>query len=84
LIGVSGLGALSHAAWMADDHPKMAAAFGLISCRLSSWEESKGMAEELEFFRAASSLCSSINRLCCYGETVQKLAKRSCAPELFF
>ena len=38
---------------MTDDHPKMAAASGLISCRLPSWKRSKDMVEELEFFRGA-------------------------------
>ncbi|HEY7245171.1 MAG TPA: hypothetical protein VH678_14970 [Xanthobacteraceae bacterium] len=36
---------------MDDDRPKMRGAAGLISARLSSWEKSKGMAQELNFFR---------------------------------
>jgi hypothetical protein len=42
---------VTHEAWMDDDRPKMRGAAGLISARLSSWEKSKGMAQELNFFR---------------------------------
>ena len=47
----SDIGSVSHEAWMDDDRPKMLRAAGLISARLVSWEKSKGMAQELDFFR---------------------------------
>jgi hypothetical protein len=47
----SEMGDVTHEAWMHDDRPKMRRASGLICARLMSWESSKGMAEELDFFR---------------------------------
>jgi hypothetical protein len=48
-----GLGATDHEFWMKADRPFMQAAKGLIVCRMPGWEESRGIAEEIEAFRAA-------------------------------
>lgn len=40
----------AHAFWMAMNRPLMVAAAGLIVCKLSGWETSKGLAEEREIF----------------------------------
>jgi Domain of unknown function (DUF1937) len=42
---------VTHEAWMDDDRPKMRRAAGLICGRLVSWEKSRGMAQERDFFR---------------------------------
>lgn len=42
-----------HDFWLAVDKPFMDAAKGLIVCRLDSWESSKGVAAEIEAFKAA-------------------------------
>jgi hypothetical protein len=46
----SDMGDLTHEAWMDDDRTKMRVAAGLICARLVSWEKSKGMAQERDFF----------------------------------
>jgi Domain of unknown function (DUF1937) len=40
-----------HEAWMAIDEPMMRAAHGLIVVMLEGWSASKGVAEEIEFFK---------------------------------
>jgi hypothetical protein len=47
----SDMGDVTHEAWMDDDRPKMRHAASLICARLVSWKKSKGMAQELDFFR---------------------------------
>lgn len=42
----------SHDFWMARDEPLMAQAVGLVVCMSPNWEESKGIAHEIDFFRA--------------------------------
>ena len=41
---------LDHDVWMPADAPFMEAAHGLIVCKLESWNESKGIKVEIEFF----------------------------------
>lgn len=48
-----GLGNQDHAFWMAVDRPLMERCQGLIVVKMENWENSKGIAEEIETFRAA-------------------------------
>ena len=41
----------SHRFWLDHDYTFMTLAKGLIICKMTGWEESKGMAEEIEFFK---------------------------------
>lgn len=43
----------THETWMRIDGPLMAAARGLIVCKLEGWEESRGLAQEIATFKAA-------------------------------
>ena len=45
--------AANHAIWLPADAPFMAAARGLIVCRMDGWQESFGIAEEIRVFLAA-------------------------------
>ncbi|MCW2242253.1 DUF1937 family protein [Azospirillum canadense] len=47
-----GIDPLSHAIWLKADAPFMAAANGLIVCKLPGWTESYGVAEEIKAFEA--------------------------------
>lgn len=42
----------SHDFWMARDEPLMAGAQGIIVCMHPGWEESDGIAHEIDFFRS--------------------------------
>lgn len=44
---------LDHEIWLPADRPMMDAAKGLIVCKLYGWEESRGVAFEIETFKAA-------------------------------
>lgn len=48
---VGGIDPLDHAIWLPVDEPMMAAAFGLIVCKLQGWSESIGVAHEIERFK---------------------------------
>lgn len=45
--------AFDHDIWRPADRPMMNAAVGLIVVRMESWEQSRGIAMEIEAFRAA-------------------------------
>lgn len=45
--------ALDHEAWMHLDRPLMLAAYGLIVVRMSGWQDSTGIGEEIDYFTAA-------------------------------
>ncbi len=44
---------MSHAIWLPADRPLMDAAHGLIVVELEGWDESEGIAHEIEVFRRA-------------------------------
>lgn len=48
-----GIDPLDHAVWLPADRPFMAAAHGLIVCRLDGWAESYGIGEEIKVFLKA-------------------------------
>jgi hypothetical protein len=52
---------LDHAIWMPFDEAMMHACDELIVARMRGWEMSKGVAHEIEFFRAAGKLITHIN-----------------------
>jgi len=49
-----GLDPLDHTIWMPADKPMMAAAHGLIVCKLAGWESSYGVWQETRYFRHAN------------------------------
>jgi hypothetical protein len=51
IAAVAGLNPLDHALWMSIDRPIMEAAEGLIVVRSPGWKLSRGLAEEIAFFR---------------------------------
>lgn len=48
---ICGMDPRSHAIWMPSERPIMEAAMGLIVLKLEGWDESVGLAEEIDFFR---------------------------------
>jgi hypothetical protein len=49
----SGMDPLDHSIWLKADAPLMRAACGLIVCKMTGWEESVGLAHEIEVFEKA-------------------------------
>lgn len=47
-----GMDPLDHNIWMPADKPLMEAAYGLIVAKLPGWEDSRGVLEEIDAFRA--------------------------------
>jgi nucleoside 2-deoxyribosyltransferase len=48
-----GLDPVDHDYWMAKDRPYMEKCDGLIVCEMEGWQESRGLAHEIEFFSSA-------------------------------
>lgn len=44
----------NHVTWMEVDRPLMRASYGLVVVRLSGWQDSRGVGEELDYFTAAA------------------------------
>lgn len=49
-----GMDPFDHSIWLPADEPFMRVAHGLIVCKMSGWDVSFGIGEEIKFFAAAS------------------------------